>query len=544
MKRKDIIEFEVGKMEFGGISRSMYEDKRIKMKGGITGQRVRAVVKKSRSDSGEVKQLELVEPSPIETADVCRHFRQCGGCSILSIPYEKQLEIKKDQVLDLFDKAGLKDYEFVGINPSPSSVAYRNKMEYTFGDEYKDGPLSLGMHKVGRFIDIVTVDDCRIVDQDFKTIMTRTRDFFEEKGLPYYRSFNHQGYLRHLVVRKGENTGELMVNIVTSSQLDYNMDEYKDFLLGLDLDSELVGVLHTINDGLADAVQCDEMRILYGRDYFYEEVLGLRFKVSPFSFFQTNTKGAEALYTIARKFAGDRGHGKVVFDLYSGTGTIGQLMAKTAKKVYGIELVEEAVFAANQNAVLNNLDNCEFIAGDVAKVVSSLPEKPELIIVDPPRAGILGNGVKDIAEFGAKEIVYVSCNPRSLVENVVEFEARGYKLDKLELMDLFPNTPHVETVALLSKLDVDKHIDVEIKLDELDLTSAESKATYAQIKEYILEKFDLKVSTLYIAQIKKKCGIELRENYNKSKKEKQVIPQCTPEKGEAIMDALKHFKMI
>lgn len=544
MKRKDIIEFEVGKMEFGGISRSMYEDKRIKMKGGITGQRVRAVVKKSRSDSGEVKQLELVEPSPIETADVCRHFRQCGGCSILSIPYEKQLEIKKDQVLDLFDKAGLKDYEFVGINPSPSSVAYRNKMEYTFGDEYKDGPLSLGMHKVGRFIDIVTVDDCRIVDQDFKTIMTRTRDFFEEKGLPYYRSFNHQGYLRHLVVRKGENTGELMVNIVTSSQLDYNMDEYKDFLLGLDLDSELVGVLHTINDGLADAVQCDEMRILYGRDYFYEEVLGLRFKVSPFSFFQTNTKGAEALYTIARKFAGDRGHGKVVFDLYSGTGTIGQLMAKTAKKVYGIELVEEAVFAANQNAVLNNLDNCEFIAGDVAKVVSSLPEKPELIIVDPPRAGILGNGVKDIAEFGAKEIVYVSCNPRSLVENVVEFEARGYKLDKLELMDLFPNTPHVETVALLSKLNTEHHSDIEIGEDELSEIDFSKDATYGEIKKYVLDKYGLKVSSLYIAQIKRKHGLIERENYNFSKKENQRVPNCPEEKEKAIEDALEHFGMI
>ena len=544
MKRKDIIEFEVGKMEFGGISRSMYEDKRIKMKGGITGQRVRAVVKKSRSDSGEVKQLELVEPSPIETADVCRHFRQCGGCSILSIPYEKQLEIKKDQVLDLFDKAGLKDYEFVGINPSPSSVAYRNKMEYTFGDEYKDGPLSLGMHKVGRFIDIVTVDDCRIVDQDFKTIMTRTRDFFEEKGLPYYRSFNHQGYLRHLVVRKGENTGELMVNIVTSSQLDYNMDEYKDFLLGLDLDSELVGVLHTINDGLADAVQCDEMRILYGRDYFYEEVLGLRFKVSPFSFFQTNTKGAEALYTIARKFAGDRGHGKVVFDLYSGTGTIGQLMAKTAKKVYGIELVEEAVVAANQNAVLNNLDNCEFIAGDVAKVVSSLPEKPELIIVDPPRAGILGNGVKDIAEFGAKEIVYVSCNPRSLVENVVEFEDRGYKLDKLELMDLFPNTPHVETVALLSKLNTEHHLDIEIGEDELSEIDFSKDATYGEIKKYVLDKYGLKVSSLYIAQIKRKHSLIERENYNFSKKENQRVPNCPEEKEKAIEDALEHFGMI
>lgn len=451
MKRKDIIEFEVGKMEFGGISRSIYEDKMIKMKGGITGQKVRAVVKKSRADSGEVKFLELLEPSELETAPVCRHFRQCGGCSILSIPYEKQLEIKKNQILDLFDKAGIEGYEFLGIQGSPSQYAYRNKMEFTFGDEYKDGPLSLGMHKVGRFIDIVTVDDCRIINEDFRKIMVGTRDFFEEKGLPYYRSFNHQGYLRHLVVRRGENTGEIMVNIVTSSQIDYNMEEYKEFLLGLDLENDLVGILHTINDGLADAVQCDEMRVLHGRDYFYEEVLGLRFKVSPFSFFQTNTKGAEVLYTIARDFAGDKGDGKVVFDLYSGTGTIGQLMAKTARKVYGIELVEEAVVAANQNARLNQLDNCEFIAGDVAKVVSSLPERPDLIIVDPPRAGILGNGVKDIAEFGAGEIVYVSCNPKSLVDNVVEFEARGYKLEKLKLMDMFASTPHCESVVLMSR---------------------------------------------------------------------------------------------
>lgn len=452
MKRKDIIEFEVGKMEFGGVSRSIYEDKRIKMKGGITGQKVRAVVKKSRSDSGEVKLLELLEPSDIETAPVCKHFRQCGGCSILSIPYEKQLEIKKNQILELFDKAGIKDYDFLGIQGSPSQYAYRNKMEFTFGDEYKDGPLSLGMHKVGRFIDIVTVDDCRIIDEDFRKIMVGTRDYFEEKGLPYYRTFNHQGYLRHLVVRRGENTGEIMVNIVTSSQVDYRMEDYKDFLLGLNLEDELVGVLHTINDGLADAVKCDELRILHGRDYFYEEVLGLKFKVSPFSFFQTNTKGAEDLYTIAREFAGDKGDGKVVFDLYSGTGTIGQLMAKTAKKVYGIELVDEAVVAANQNAGLNNLDNCEFIAGDVAKIVTSLPEKPDLIIVDPPRAGILGNGVKDIAEFGAGEIVYVSCNPKSLVENVVEFESRGYKLDKLKLMDMFPSGPHCESVALLTRV--------------------------------------------------------------------------------------------
>lgn len=451
MKRKEIIEFEVGKMEFGGNSRSLYEGKRIKMKGGITGQKVKALVKKARSDSGEVRMLELLQASEIESAETCKHFRECGGCSILSIPYEKQLEIKEKQVMELFQAKNLTDFDYLGIQASPSQTKYRNKMEFTFGDEVKEGPLSLGMHKSGRFIDIITVDDCRLVDADFIEILTKTRDFFEERQIPYYRSFNHQGYLRHLVVRKGENTRELMINIVTSSQLDFNMQEYAELLLGLNLENKIVSILHTINDGLADAVKCDELRILYGKDYFNEEVLGLKFKVSPFSFFQTNTRGAEKLYEIARDFAGKSGDGKVVFDLYSGTGTIGQLMAKTARKVYGIELIEEAVEAANENAKLNGLDNCQFIVGDVAKIVSELPEKADLIIVDPPRAGVMGNGVKDIAEFGAKEIVYVSCNPKSLVENLVEFQERGYKLEKVKLMDMFPNTPHVETVCLLSK---------------------------------------------------------------------------------------------
>lgn len=451
MKKKSIVEFEVGEMEFGGVSRSIYDGKRVKMKGGISGQKVRAAVKRKRSDSLEVKLLEVIEKSPLEVSDVCDHYDGCGGCSMLSVPYNKQLEIKMNQVKKLFDDAGLDGYEFCGIESSPSNTVYRNKMEYTFGDEYKDGPLSLGMHKTGRFIDIVTVDKCRLVDSDFNSILVSTRDFFDAKGIPYYRSFSAEGFLRHLVLRKGENTGEIMVNIVTTSQMDYDMSEYVDLLLSLNLDNRIVSVLHTINDRLSDAVICDELRVLYGNPYYHEEVLGLRFKVSPFSFFQTNTKGAERLYSIARDFAGDTGDGKVVFDLYSGTGTIGQIMAQKASKVYGIELVEEAVVSANDNARSNGLLNCEFIAGDVSKVVRDLKQDPDLIIVDPPRAGIQGNGVKDIADFGAKEIVYVSCNPKSLVDNIIEFEERGYRLVKLKLMDMFPNTPHVETIVLLSR---------------------------------------------------------------------------------------------
>ena len=420
------------------------------MKGGITGQKVKAIVKKARSEKAEVKLLEVMENSPIETEEVCAHFGQCGGCSILSVPYEKQLEIKAEQVLKLFEEQDISGFEFLGIEGSPDERVYRNKMEYTFGDEVKGGPLTLGMHKKGRHLYIITVDNCRLVDEDFIKVLTSTVEYFEQKNLPYYRINSHQGFLRNLVVRKGVNTNQLMVNIVTTTQIDFDMTEYKDMILNLGTKAEVVSILHTINDGLADAVNCDELRVLHGRDYIEEVVLGLRFKISPFSFFQTNTKGAEKLYTIAREFVGDH-EGKVLFDLYSGTGTIGQVMASAAKQVYGIELIEEAVVAANQNAKLNGLDNCEFIAGDVAKVVKNLEAKPDLIVVDPPRPGVHKDAIRDISGFGANEIVYISCNPRTLVLDLKGFEAYGYKVEKVKLMDMFPNTPHVETVCLMSR---------------------------------------------------------------------------------------------
>lgn len=450
MKRKDIIEFEIGSMEFGGESSTLIGKRKVKMKGGITGQKVKAIVKKARSEKAEVKLLEVMENSPIETEEVCAHFGQCGGCSILSVPYEKQLEIKAEQVLKLFEEQDIRGFEFLGIEGSPDERVYRNKMEYTFGDEVKGGPLTLGMHKKGRHLDIITVDDCRLVDEDFIKVLTSTVEYFEQKNLPYYRINSHQGFLRNLVVRKGVNTNQLMVNIVTTTQEDFDMTEYKYMILNLGTKAEVVSILHTINDGLADAVNCDELRVLHGRDYIEEVVLGLRFKISPFSFFQTNTKGAEKLYTIAREFVGDH-EGKVLFDLYSGTGTIGQVMASAAKQVYGIELIEEAVVAANQNAKLNGLDNCEFIAGDVAKVVKNLEAKPDLIVVDPPRPGVHKDAIRDISGFGANEIVYISCNPRTLVLDLKGFEAYGYKVEKVKLMDMFPNTPHVETVCLLSR---------------------------------------------------------------------------------------------
>lgn len=452
MKRRDIIEFEIDKMEFGGTSVSRLGNRDIYMKGGITGQKVKASVKKTKSGKAEVKMMELLESSPLETETPCKHFNVCGGCSMLSVPYEKQLEIKERQVMDLFLEQDIFGFNFQGIEQSPQTKEYRNKMEYTFGDEMKDGPLTLGLHKKGKHIDILTVDGCFLVDNDFINVLTSTVEYFNEKNTPYYRNMSHKGYLRNLVVRKGINTNEMMVNIVTSSQEDFDMTEYKDMLLNLDLKADLVSILHTINDGLADAVNCDELIVLHGRDYIQEELLGLKFKISPFSFFQTNTKGAEELYKIAREFVGEH-NDKVVFDLYSGTGTIGQVMAEKAKKVYGIEIIEEAVEAANKNAKLNNLTNCEFIAGDVAKTVNKLKAKPDIIIVDPPRPGVHKDAIRDISKFDSKEIVYISCNPKTLVLDLVEFKKYGYELEKVKCMDMFPNTPHVETIVKLYKKD-------------------------------------------------------------------------------------------
>ena len=481
----------------------------------------------------------------IDSKPICPHSEFCGGCKYQGVEYTKQLAEKESSAREYFvDKGAPEPAKWDEIQPAVSGIyEYRNKMEFTFGDLVKGGELTLGMHKKGHFMSIVTVDECQLVSRDFREILKYTLEFAHAKGYDKYNKKTHTGLLRNLIIRRGIRTGELLINIVTSTQSEFNEEEFVEGLLSLELDDKIVGILRTFNDNIADAVNPESVKILWGRDYYMEKISGLDFKVSAFSFFQTNVEAAEKLYEDAVGLIDDLG-GKLVFDLYCGTGTISQLLARKADHVVGVELVEEAVVSARENAAMNGLDNCEFIAGDVYKVLEDYHKKPDLIVVDPPRMGMSEKAVDKIMSYGVSQILYVSCNPKTLAINLKQFEAGGYEPVYGKLYDNFPMTNHVETVALLSKLDVDKHIDVEIELDELDLTSAESKATYAQIKEYVWNKFELKVSTLYIAQIKRKCGIELREHYNKSKKEKQIIPQCTPEKEEAIMDALRHSKMI
>ena len=449
MKKGEIYEGVVIRCDFPCKGIVECDDGLVTVKNTFIGQKVRFMINKKRNGNCEGRLLEVIQNSPLESNDnKCSHFGICGGCAYQSLPYEEQVRLKQDQVKRLID-AVCSDYEFEGIIPSPVCEEYRNKMEFSFGDEYKDGPLSLGMHKKGSFYDIVTVGDCHIVDEDYRKILTATHRYFTEAGVSFYHKFKHEGYLRHLLVRKAAKTGEIMVDLVTTTQNAPELSAYVDMLRSLSLDGEIVSILNTHNDSLADAVINEGTDILYGRDYISEELLGLKFKITPFSFFQTNTLGAEKLYEKTREYVGEFDN-KVVFDLYSGTGTIAQVLAPVAKKVVGVEIVEEAVIAARENATMNGLDNCEFIAGDVLKVVGELEDKPDIIILDPPRDGIHPKAIGPIIDFGVDRLVYVSCKPTSLARDIPVFEAHGYKVKKVCCVDMFPNTTGVETIALLN----------------------------------------------------------------------------------------------
>lgn len=545
MKKGQIYEGVIESVDFPNKGKVFLpeEDKCVVVKNGVPGQKVRFSVNKIRSGKAEGRILEVTEPSPLEVESPCPHFGQCGGCTYQNLPYEEQLKMKEAQIKAMMDEAVNGDYIWEGVKPSPVQQAYRNKMEFSFGDEYKDGPLALGMHKRGSFHDIVNVMDCQIVDEDYRKILACTLEWAKETGLPYYHKMRHTGYFRHLLVRKAVKTGEILIDIVTSTESNPDLNEWANRLNALELDGKIAGILHTNNDSVADVVKDEGTEVLYGQSYFYEELLGLKFKITPFSFFQTNSLGAEVLYEIAREYMGST-KDKVVFDLYSGTGTIAQILAPVAKKVVGVEIIEEAVEAAKENAKLNGLDNCTFWAGDVLKVIDELGEVPDLIMLDPPRDGVNPKALLKIINFGVDKMVYIACKPTSLARDLDMLQGRGYKVERIACVDLFPGTYHVETVCLLSQRKPDTTIEVDLDISELEVSSAETKATYEEIKSYVLKKYGLKVSNLYIAQVKRECGIVERINYNLPKTEGNIVPQCPEDKRKAIKDAFIHFQMI
>ena len=455
MKKGDIFEGNVVKTEFPNKGIIYIDDKKIIVKNALEGQTVRFSISKKRKDKIEGRLLEVISPSNLECSiPGCSHFGICGGCTYQNLSYEAQLDLKKRQVEELIAKAGF-DFTVENIYGSPITKGYRNKMEFTFGDEEKDGPLALGMHKKNSFYDIVSLKDCQIVDPDFNVLLQAILSYFQFTGATFYHKMRHEGFLRHLVMRRSVKTGDILINLITTTQETLDEESFVEMLTSTKIDGKIVGILHTLNDSLADVVQSDETRLLYGQDYFYEYLFDMRFKISPFSFFQTNTLGAEVLYEKVREYVGET-KDKLIYDLYTGTGTIAQMMAPVAKKVVGVEIVEEAVEAAKKNAVDNKLNNCEFIAGDVLKVVDNLKEKPDIIILDPPRDGINPKALNKIINFGVNEMVYVSCKPTSLMRDLEILKEAGYEVKKCCLVDMFPGTVHVETVVLLSKVNTYK----------------------------------------------------------------------------------------
>ncbi|MCR4904286.1 MAG: 23S rRNA (uracil(1939)-C(5))-methyltransferase RlmD [Butyrivibrio sp.] len=467
MKKKEIIEGIVTRVDFPNKGVIETADGKCIVKNALPGQKVSCRVQKVRKNYAECAMLEVLEDAPDAVESPCPHFGKCGGCTYLTMPYVKELGLKEQQVRSLLGpviESQTGDFSWEGIKTSPVKFEYRNKMEFSFGDEEIGGDLQLGMHKRGSFYDIVSVTNCQIVDNDYRVILTAVRDYFsalyDEKKVSFYHRIRKEGYLRHLLVRKAVKTGDILIDLITTSQEQHDLQPFCDMLLELELDGRIAGILNTTNDSVADAVKDEGTKILYGKDFFYEELLGLKFKITPFSFFQTNSLSAEVLYETVREYiralydqSGTDLSGKVIYDLYCGTGTIAQVLAPIADKVIGVEIVEEAVLAAKANAIKNNLSNCEFIAGDVLKVLDSIEEKPDLIVLDPPRDGVNPKALDKIIAYGVKYIIYVSCKPTSLSRDMAIMIEGGYQAKRGVALDQFPWTANVETIVLFEKVE-------------------------------------------------------------------------------------------
>ena len=559
MKKGQIYEGIIERVDFPnkGIVFVPEEEQYVTVKNGIPGQKIRFMINKFKRGNAEGRLLEVLEKSPLETREpVCSIFPACGGCMYQTMPYEEQVKMKEGQIRRIMDPVVKGEYLFEGVKHSPKEFHYRNKMEFSFGDEFKDGPLSLGLHKKGSTYDVLTAGDCQLVHEDMDKILLCVLNYFKERNVSYYKKMQHVGYLRHLLLRRGDTTGEILVNLVTTTQEEYDLTPLVEELLALELEGKIVGILHILNDSLSDVVKSDETRILYGQDFFYEKLLGLEFKITPFSFFQPNSKGAEVLYETVREYIGDIDN-QVVFDLFSGTGTIGQVLAPVAKKVIGVEIIEEAVEAAKENAVRNGLSNCRFIAGDVFKVLDEIEEKPDVIVLDPPRDGIHPKALPKILNYGVDKIVYISCKMTSLARDLEMMQLAGYRVEKMTAVDQFCETVHVETVVLLSHKKPDGHINVKVEfgkgegkvpLDNIAKRAEgykpKERVTYKMIKEYIEAKYGFKVHTAYIAEVKRDLGLPMYDAPNAVEELKQPRKHPTAEKVEAIKDALKHFEII
>lgn len=600
-----IVELEITDMTDDGKGLGRLSGLAIFVAGAVPGDKVSARITRLKKRYAFAETITLLEASAVRVQPPCPYYKDCGGCSMLELSYDEQLRIKRKNIITKLERIGALEEptvrEVVGAADTigadggqagqigrpgkseefeetgqpeqiesaggtaseafDSMLRYRNKAEFAVAMT-SAGPL-VGFNKRGSN-KIVDCTDCLLQKRATMAAANAIRNLLQDKLISVYDVRHGKGFLRGFTIKVCEGTGEMMLIFTGTAKHLPNAEKViytiSDAIDAVSTEAEpyfLQSVVVEVNKAKDVREPATAYEVVAGSNTVTDITDdGMKFEISAPAFYQVNTKQMSKLYAKAREYACLKG-GETIFDLYCGIGTIGLSMAAQAGMIIGIESVKNAVIDANRNAVINGIVNARYYTGRAEHVMPRLLDKedklfvdyidenaPKIAILDPPRAGCDEALLRAVASCEVDKIVYVSCDPGTLARDIKLLGELGYEFVEATPVDMFVATMHVETVALLSKLDVDKHIDVEIKLDELDLTSVESKATYAQIKEYILEKFSLKVSTLYIAQIKRKCGIELREHYNKSKKEKQVIPQCTPEKEEAIMDALRHFKMI
>ena len=488
---------------------------------------------------------EVLTPSPDRIPVDCAVAGPCGGCSLRHLDYAAELRAKQENVADAFARIGGLDVPVLPIVGSPEIDRYRNKVQFPVGTD-KAGRPCIGFY-AGRTHRIVPCPDCRLQPGVLNEIGNTLCAFFAEKGIHPYNEETGKGLVRHIFLRRGAHSGQIMVCLVCTRAKLPSADELCTRLK--EAFPDIVTILLNVNAKNTNVILDSETHTLYGQGYIEDTLCGVPVQLGPLSFYQVNTLAAEQLYGIAAEYA-QLTPDDLLLDLYCGMGTIGLSMADHCRELVGVEIVPEAIESAKANAARMGAAvsaKSRFFCADAGQAAAQLAAEglhPDVVMLDPPRKGCDEATLSAVVRMAPRRVVYVSCNPATAARDAAWLEQNGYHAEKVQPVDLFPRTKHCETVCLLSKLNVKHHIEVEITMDELDLTAAESKATYDEIKAYVLEKFGFKVSQLYIAQIKRKCGIIERKNYNQSKKEDAKVPKCPPEKEAAIMDALKHFQMI
>ena len=572
-KKDDKVTFVIEDIGTGGEGIGKVDGYTLFVKDAIIGDKIEAKIIKAKKNYGYARLEKIIEASSDRVTPACPVARQCGGCQIQQMSYQAQLRFKEKLVDDNLKRIGkIEGYEFFPAIGMEEPFRYRNKAQYPIGTA-KDGSIVMGFY-AGRTHSIISCTDCKIGAVENQYILAVIKSWMELNGVAPYDEQTGRGLVRHVLIRTGFHTDEIMVCLVINGTK--MSDKLKESLVGrlteVSLDSDIStdkcikSIMLNYNTENTNVILGRQCETLWGKSYIEDYIGDIKYQISPLSFFQVNPRQTEKLYGKALEYAGLTGN-ETVWDLYCGIGTISLFLAKNARKVYGVEIVPQAIEDAKNNAAINGIDNAEFFVGKAEEVVPHFYEEmarlaadtsateaqreeakksitPDVVVVDPPRKGCDESLLDTIVKMSPERIVYVSCDSATLARDLGLLAAKGYKTVKVQPVDQFSHTVHVETVVLLSQQKPDDTIEIDLDLDELDATSAELKATYQEIKDYGPKEFGLKASNLYISQIKCKYGIEVGENYNVLKSENTRVSQCPKEKEEATKAILKYYAMI